>query len=88
MCQRVKIFIPTKAVSDDASDDASKVKHDAGVILKFDTMIGFAFARIVWIAMLRRIAYRWFLRVGDCDDWLAPGKLGRAPLSGSWLDRM
>jgi len=59
MCQRVKIFIPTKAVS----DDASKVKHDAGVILKFDTMIGFAFACIVWIAMMRRIACC-FLRVG------------------------
>ena len=60
MCQCIKIFIPTKAVSDDASDDASKVKHDVRVILKFDTMIGFAFARIVWIAMLWRIAYRWF----------------------------
>ena len=60
MCQRVKILIPTKAVS----DDASKVKHDVGVILKFDTMLGFAFGCIVWIAILRRIAYRWFLRIG------------------------
>jgi len=81
MCQRVKIFIPTKAVS----DDASKVKHDVGVILKFDTMLGFAFGCIVWIAILRRIAYRWFFAYRGILRRLLDG---RAPLSGRWLDRM